>query len=135
MKSRIISLVLLLLITLAFAASGSHADEGIINITVAPNTLNIQSQGTIVTVHTNIAYSAVDGSSVTLNGIEIEFYKADNQGNFVAKFEMSAVKDLVDDGALELGTIILTLEGMTTGGESFTGDDIITVMDNVPAGK
>ena len=57
-----------------------------IQIDVAPNVLNIQSQGAIVTVHTDIAYSAVDGASVYLNGVAIQWWKADARGNFVAKF-------------------------------------------------
>ena len=137
MKIHVITLVLLTL-TIVFVAAGSYAYDPVdvtIDIKVAPNTLNIQSQGTVVTVHTDIAYGAVVGSSVTLNDIEIESYKADNRGNFVAKFSINAVKELVDEGVLELGTITLTLEGMTTDDKSFLGSQDITVVDNVPAGK
>lgn len=42
-----------------------------ITIQVAPSTLNIESQGQVVTVHTSIAFSSVVGGSVFLNGIEI----------------------------------------------------------------
>jgi hypothetical protein len=107
-----------------------------IDIDVAPNTLNIQSQGQVVTVHTNIAYYSVVGATVTLNGIEISWWKADNQGNFVAKFEMSEVKALAYDGVLTVpGENELTLVGYTTKEEEFTGSQKITVIDVDPAGE
>ncbi len=77
---------------------------------------------------------AVDASSVTLNEIEINSCKADNCGNFVAKFLMSAVKDLVEEGHLELGIIMLTLDGLTTNNEEFSGSQEITVISIEPAG-
>ena len=42
-----------------------------IEIDVAPNTLNIQSQGHVVTVHTSIIFGDVDHENVYLNGIQI----------------------------------------------------------------
>ena len=110
-----------------------------IDIEVAPNTLNLGSQGTVVTVHTNIAYgSVVDDTvdvDVELNGIEIWWWKADNQGNFVAKFVMSEVKALADNGDLTVpGENKLTLVGYTTEGAEFTGSETITVINVDPAG-
>ena len=108
-----------------------------IDIDVAPNTLNIQSQGQVVTVHTNIAYNSVVGDTVEveLNGIEIWWWKADNQGNFVAKFEMSEVKALAITGHLVVpGENELILVGYTTEGVEFTGLQEITVIDVDPAG-
>ena len=106
-----------------------------IDIDVAPNTLNIASQGQVVTVHTNIAFSYVVGGTVTLNELEISWWKADNQGNFVAKFEMSEVKALADSGDLVVpGENELTLVGDTTDGAEFTGSQVITVIDVQPSG-
>ena len=106
-----------------------------IAIDVAPNTLNIQSQGQVVTVHTSIAYWSVDHDNVFLNGIEISSWKADNQGNFVAKFLMTEVKALADSGALAVpGENTLSLIGYTTEGTEFTGSQVITVIDVQPAG-
>jgi hypothetical protein len=107
-----------------------------IAIEVAPNTLNIQSQGQVVTVHTSIAYWSVDHDNVFLNGIEINSWKADNQGNFVAKFLMSEVKGLADSGNLVVpGENTLSLIGYTTEGTEFTGSQVITVIDVEPAGS
>ena len=106
-----------------------------IGIEVAPNTLNIQSQSQVVTVHTTIKYVSVDHDNVYLNGIEISSWKADNLGYFVAKFLMSEVKALADDGGLIApGETELTLVGYTIEGTEFTGAQTITVIDIVPAG-
>ena len=106
-----------------------------IAIDVAPNTLNIQSEGNVVTVHTGIAFSAVDHDNVYLNGIEINSWKADNRGNFVAKFLMGEVKALADSRDLAVpGENELTLVGYTTDGAEFTGSDMITVINIEPVG-
>jgi hypothetical protein len=104
-----------------------------IAIDVAPKTLNIQSEGTVVTVHTDILFDAVKASSVSLNSIPIQSYKEDNCGYFVAKFSMLEVKDLVDKVILKLGKITLTLKGIANG-EEFTGSQVITVISIVPEG-
>jgi len=98
------------------------------SIRIAPNVLNIGSNGTVVTVHTNLPYSSVVAATVTLNGLEIQSWKADSRGNFVAKFSMSAVKALVISGALNLGQATLTLEGMTGGGDDFAASSTIMVV-------
>ena len=65
-----------------------------IEIDVSPNTLNLQSEGKVVTVHTDIPFWQVTASSVYLNGVEISSWKTDNRGFFVAKFVMGAVRAL-----------------------------------------
>ena len=106
-----------------------------ISIQVSPSTLNLQNQGEVVTVHTSIAFSSVAGGTVTLNGIEIDWWKADAQGNFVAKFVMTEVKALAYSGDLEVpGENDLTLVGYTKDGAEFTGTQTITVIDVVPVG-
>jgi len=104
-----------------------------IQIDVAPNVLNIQSQGVIVTVHTDIAYSAVDGASVYLNGVAIQWWKADTRGNFVAKFVMDEIKTL--DGLIIDGYNVLVLNGYTTDGDTFIGEQEIKVIDITPRGS
>lgn len=104
-----------------------------IQIDVAPNVINIQSQGAIVTVHTDIAYSAVDGASVYLNGVAIQWWKADARGNFVAKFVMDEIKTL--DGLIIDGYNVLVLNGYTTDGDTFIGEQEIKVIDITPRGS
>ena len=104
-----------------------------IQIDVAPNVLNIQSEGAIVTVHTDLAYSAVDGASVYLNGVAIQWWKADARGNFVAKFVMDEIKTL--GGLLIDGYNVLVLNGFTTDGDPFIGMQEIKVIDIIPRGS
>ena len=103
-----------------------------IEIDVSPNVLNIQSQSTIVTVHTDIAYSLVVGASVFLNGVAIDWWKSDDRGNFVAKFVSDEIKTL--EGLIIGDYNTLTLIGFTTGEEAFEGTQDIMVIDNIPAG-
>ena len=103
-----------------------------IEIDVSPNVLNIQSQSTIVTVHTDIAYNLVVGASVFLNGVAIDWWKSDDRGNFVAKFVSDEIKTL--DGLIIGDYNTLTLNGFTTGEEAFIGTQDIMVIDNVPVG-
>ena len=103
-----------------------------IEIDVSPNVLNIESQSEVVTVHTDIAYSLVAGSSVTLNDVKIYYWKSDDRGNFVAKFVSDSIKGLpLDIG----GYNTLTLFGYTTDGDAFSGSQQIKVIDVIPSGK
>jgi hypothetical protein len=110
---------------------GAYSFESTIRI--APNVLNIQSEGTVVTVHTDIDYFVVDAQSVSLNGIEISSWKADNRGNFVAKFAMDEVKMLDDLAIGDYNAFVL--EGLTVGGEAFWGEQEIVVIDILPRGQ
>lgn len=106
--------------------------QDVIDIQVSPHVLNLQHQGEVVTIHTDISYGSVLGSTVTLNGIEINSWKADDQGNFVAKFLMSAIKNL----PLNIGSYnTLTLLGEKVSGGTFTGSEDILVVNNVPTGR
>jgi hypothetical protein len=99
-----------------------------IQIQISPSTLNLAYQGTVVTVHTDIAYSSVAGATVTLGGIPIAWWKSDNQGNFVAKFNSDEVKALYNNNNDFPATETLTLTGETTGGSTFSGSGEITVI-------
>lgn len=102
-----------------------------IEIDVSPNVLNIQSQSTIVTVHTDIAYNLVVGATVSLNGVEIDWWKSDDRGYFVAKFVSDAIKDL----DLSIGNYNkLVLLGLTKDNDPFIGAQDIMVIDNIPEG-
>jgi hypothetical protein len=122
-------LVLIVALSLFHAPATCYGAE--ITIDVAPNTLNLQSEGKVVTVHTDIAYGSVDVTSVYINGVAIASWKADNRGNFVAKFSMDDVKSL--DGLIIDGYNILQLVGLTTDGEPFSGEQDIMVIDVIPS--
>jgi hypothetical protein len=134
-KAKILYLPVLFCITLAlvFLQAPAKCYGFDINIDVSPNVLNIQSQSSIVTVHTDIAYSLVDGASVFLNGVPIDWWKSDDRGNFVAKFVSDEIKTL--DGLIIGDYNTLVLNGFTTGGEAFIGAQDIMVIDNIPTGS
>ena len=104
-----------------------------IEIDVAPNVLNIQSESVVVTVHTDIAYSLVVGSSVFLNGVAISHWKADARGNFVAKFSSDDIKSL--DGLKIDDYNTLVLIGYDTDGVAFMGSQDIKVISVIPQGR
>jgi hypothetical protein len=109
-----------------------------INIDVSPNTLIIQSNSTVLTVHTNINYYAVNAPTVTLDISAVDFdplpiswWKADDRGNFVAKFAMSSVKaQLGPEDYNKPATF--TLAGEKTTGEQFWGTQVISIVSNEP---
>ena len=124
---KLFSIILLSMVFLIFQ-SAKTADLQI-EIQVSPNVLNLLSQSEVVTVHTDIAYGLVDAHSVYLNGVLINSWKADDQGNFVAKFLSGAIKGL----PLTIGGYnTLVLIGETTAGESFFGSDEIKVVKIIP---
>ncbi len=104
-----------------------------IEIDIAPNVLNIGSNGTVFTIHTDIKYSEVAGATCSLNGLVIEWWKSDDRGYFVAKFNIDAVKALPDLKVGELNT--LTLSGEKHSGELFSGSQEVKVVKVVPKGK
>ena len=125
----------LLLAGLLISPATSYSDALEIEIDIAPNVLNIQSEGTVVTVHTDIAYWTVDAYTLTLNGIEISSWKTDNQGNFVAKFLMDKVKAFALE-ELDIGDYNeFVLEGETKDGVEFFGTQEILIIDVVPKGR
>ena len=128
--------IVLALVLAGIGGSGVRASSAVEEgIDVAPNVLNIQSSGTVVTVHTSLPYSAVVGATVALNGVAIDWWKADNQGFFVAKFVMDEIKALADSGDLVIGELNeLTLTGLTTDGLEFEGSQEILVIDKVATG-
>lgn len=68
----------------AFSAKVIVTEPLTIAIDLAPAVLNLQTQGEVVTVHTDIPNFLVVADQVTLNGTEIDSLKADNRCNFIA---------------------------------------------------
>ena len=95
-------------------------------VTVSPSTIVLGcDKGAMVTVHTDIALSAVDPTSVELDGVPAEFTKSDNRGNLVAKFSQEAIEAIV---APPEATLELT--GMTIDGFPFSGADTVRVIED-----
>lgn len=129
-RSQLWTLGLVMVILVAPAAWA-----GEISIDVAPNTLNLNSHGKVVTVHTDVAYSAIDVYTVYLNEVSIQSWKADNRGNFVAKFKMDDVKTI--DGLVLNDYNTLKFVAMTTYDEAVWGTAEVMVIDRgyMPSGN
>jgi antirestriction protein len=109
------------------------AEEILITIDIAPATLNIQSNGKVVTVHTDIAYSNVDVYSVYLGGVYIDSWKADDRGYFVAKFVIDDIKGI--DGLVIDEYNILQFVAATTSGDPVLGEADVMVIDSGTGGN
>ena len=130
-RAKVLAVALSATVAFVLVAAPAAADE--IAITVAPNVLNLQNAGQVVTVHTDIPYWSVDVSTVYLNGIAISSWKADDQGNFVAKFLMEEVKRL--DGLVIGGYNTLKIVGLTKDEHPFWGQAEIKVIDVAAKGR
>ena len=106
-----------------FVADCNGEDSIVVPIQIAPNVVNLDSNGTWVTVHAEIPYAAVADADLTLNGVSVTFTKADDRGELVGKFAIDDVKAI-----LPPGTVTLTLSGLTKTGDTFTGSDTIKVV-------
>ena len=105
MKRRTITGILLIaLIAVSVGVSAEDISEPttmMIHIDVAPNTLNLESNGNGATVHTNIAYADVNCSTVTLKvegaDIPIRSCYSDLCGDLVVKVDREDVVYAIED--------------------------------------
>lgn len=126
-KMKVITLCsCLLFLSLYVCPVQCQTDGTTIPIDVAPNVIYLESEGVWVTVHAEIPYSAVDGLTITLNGIPVIYTKADNRGELVAKFDIGDVKAILDAPSADL-----CLYGITKDGDPFTGNATIGVIEEV----
>lgn len=125
-KSRETALAGVLVVLMAFVVGQARGADVV--IIVSPSTINLSYPGSWVTVHTNIDFALVDAASVTLNGQPISWQKSDAQGDFVAKFTVQSVKDVLE--GMETPTDAeLTLAGSLTTGEGFSASDTVRVVN------
>lgn len=112
--------------------SASVAEARDINIRFSPNVLNIASEGEVVTIHTDEPYSNVVGASVVVvpdsgDPVNISWWKADDRGNFVAKFVMEEIKDI--PGLSDNETYHFVVRATTTTDEVLVGIADVRVID------
>ena len=99
-------------------------DPGVtIAITVSPNVINTTAKGQWVTVHVDIPADEVQTMTVTLNGVPVDWTKADARGDLVAKFCLDNVLDVIQPPSAQL-----TLSGVTFDGVAFSGTDTVKVV-------
>jgi hypothetical protein len=137
----LIGLVVLLIAASGVVSTAAHACEVTISIDVSPNILNIQSNSTVLTVHTDIGFNLVNAPTVCIylgaddpNPVAISWWKADDCGNFVAKFSMSDIKAQLGPDDYDK-PLTFTMKGETTSGEEFCGDQDILVANSGPGSR
>jgi len=104
------------------ATATTRAEETEIAIVISPAVLTLDTPGTWVTVHTDIACSQVDGATLRLSGVVPDVIKSDNHGDLVAKFVRGDIEAIVAPPEATL-----TLTGLTVSGTPFAGSDTIVV--------
>jgi len=112
-----------LLVALGLSATPAWSET--ITIQVSPNTLNLDSEGTWVTVHATIPLSVVKDVDLFVDGAEVTIASvyADARGDLVVKSHIEDVKAVVSTG-----DAVFTLSGDTEAGD-FSGSDTIRVID------
>jgi hypothetical protein len=120
-----------LAIVMLAAPAVCSAEE--ITIEIAPSTLNLQSNGKVVTVHTDVAFGDVDVASVYLAGVAIDSWKVDDRGYFVAKFLIDDVKTL--DGLIINDYNTLKFVALTIFDEEVWGAADVMVIDSGTGGN
>lgn len=123
---------LLAVAAIAVGSPAQAADPISIEIVIAPNVISLHGAGVLLTVHADIPYNAVDAATVELrddhgNSVGMDWCKADDRGDFVAKFVMDEVVD-----ELELVPAVinnLTLRGWTADQIEFAGTDGVKVIE------
>ncbi len=118
-------LTLALVIASLVAPSICSAEE--ITIRISPVTLNLASDGNVVTVHTDVPYSAVAVYTVYLSDVPIQSWKADDRGFFVAKFLMDDVKTIEGLRINDFNT--LRFVALTTSVNPLWGEADVKVID------
>lgn len=119
------SLSAMLVLLFGLVAHSMSSEE--VTMTISPATLNLNSQGTWVTIHADIPYAETVAAHLLLDGVEVAFTKADSQGDLVAKFCVDDVKGIVapPSATLTLEAFVETPEGTEL---LFSGTDTIAVV-------
>jgi hypothetical protein len=126
-RSKVLAAAGVLLIGLAIlttpAQSGQRSDDPL-GIAVSPQTFILDAEQGSVSVHTSIPFSSVDKTkSVTLNGVDAIYLKADDCGNLVAKYDEHEIEETVaPPGAT------MVFKGFYEDGAVFTGSDSVRVI-------
>jgi len=117
--------VLMLVAGLATVALAEEQEEGLIDVVVSPNVLNLESYGGSVSLHTDIAYGLVEEASLTVNDAEVDYFWtfADSRGQLVVKCSLTTIMGMVEVGE---ATFVLTVQGKD--GITYSGTDLIEVI-------
>ncbi len=120
-----LSLLVVLLVSLCVAAL---AADFVLSVTVSPNVLILRAPTNWITIHTNLALSAVERATVEVavdgNPLPLAAIFADSRGQMVIKIAQDEV-----DPYVEPPHATFVVSGYTKAGLSFEGSDTIVVKD------
>jgi signal peptidase I len=102
-------------------------------IDIAPDTLNLNSQGQVITVYTMIETeydeNDIDVGTVILDDVVYaEWGEVQGDGRLMVKFDRSEVIAYLIEEGYESGDVTLTVTGEFTDGVRFIGEDTIRVI-------
>jgi len=124
-----LSIVLLLVgcfVGPAWANKACETPEDSFNIMISPKTIVLSSPCDMITVHSNIPFSAVVKGSVVINDVYECATFVDDCDDLVARIGVEAL----DEDLLVPGEVItLTLSGVLKDGTRFAADGTITVKE------
>ena len=118
--------ILLLSLSLGSAFAAPSVDAIPVLVNISPKSIVItpeEQDWNWLTVHTDIAYSSVDTSSITLGDVPVAWTNYDNQGNLVAKFK---IESFIDRSVQESRAVTLVLEGKTKDDVTFSGSGSVS---------
>jgi hypothetical protein len=104
------------------------AEDGTIDMVVAPNVINLESNGGSVHVHTDTAGIPAD-VALYIDGVLVNqiYTFTDSCGNLVVKCSITTVKDIV-----EVGTDAEFVLTYSRDGVPYTGTDYVPIIQVVP---
>ena len=111
------------LMALGLSSFGGARSTDPLGVAVSPQKLLLGTvQNGSVKVHTDIPIGLVDRSSLALNGVAAMGSYADSLGQIVVVFAEADIKAIVSPPST-----VLTLTGIYTSGEPFSGSDTVMV--------
>ena len=121
LKLSVVTLILVLALAIGLTTLAS-AQDNTIDLVASPNVLNLESNGGVVTLHADVAYSLVYKLELEVNDqpLTIDSTFWDSRGDLVIQCDLATVKDMVELGE---ATFDLTVNDL------YTGTDTIRVID------
>ena len=120
---------LLLAALLVIPVSGAVlAEDGTIDMVVAPNVINLEYNGGSISVHTDIVYDGTSNVILKVNTTSVGISTSrDNCGYLVVKADFDDVKDILNAGEEAEFVLTCNRDGML-----YTGTDYVSVIKVIP---
>ena len=123
-KLCVVGLILVTFLTVGLA-SVAFAQDDTVEFVVSPSTLNLESNGGVISLHVDIAYSAVTDVELEVDGQSTPIASTfpDSRGDLVVKCRLATVKEQVSVGEATFALTVYTQSA------TYSGVDTIKVID------